>query len=231
MEAWLRTILPLAGLVHQLFIAPGGFASGTCPADTPRSGRMFATHAHFFQNSWVLLVFAFAGLLSLAQTRLRLPASADQGFLALGFGLQALFLGLSPLPDEQEAKMYLLLYILVSALAVLLLVEVLAPHAFLVTCGRVYTLLLASIWYFTTARVLYEGRDAWATTSSWGMEMGPTMFVGVLFTLLANATSCALFFLYVGVKMWHDFHHPEAASVPVDAASCSSPSARTERSS
>ena len=67
---------------------------------------------------------ALAGLLSLAQTRLRLPSCADQGFLALGFGLQALFLGLSPLPDEQEAKMYLLLYILVSALAVFLLVEV-----------------------------------------------------------------------------------------------------------
>ncbi len=40
----------------------------------------------------------------------------------------------------------------------------------------------------------HAGREGWATTTSWGMEMAPTMIIAVMFTFLANATSCALFF-------------------------------------
>lgn len=51
-----------------------------------------------------------------------------------------------------------------AATAICLLLEVLLPNAFLVSCGKAYALLLSSVWYCALARVLYEGGRARRST-------------------------------------------------------------------
>ncbi|PNH04542.1 hypothetical protein TSOC_009291 [Tetrabaena socialis] len=95
----------------------------------------------------------------------------------------------------------ILLYTMVST-AAFALAEAVHPRSFLLSCGRVASMLIQSAWFFAATSIMFERHTAWDEED--GNDMAPVMMAPVVFMASIVVISAAMFAAFLA---FHAFHN------------------------
>lgn len=199
LEALLKTLTPPLVMLGQLYGISKGLRSNVCPAGSARPGRFDPDNIFRYANVWIQFSFMLSGVVDLVSIPVQLPAGMQRFFLAVPFIIQTLILASGQHLDMLDDMVYYMLFLVSAGVSAFIVMEIVWPHSFLVSCGRSYCSFLLAIWFFGIARILYEGRPAWSTTEPLP-DMSPAMFVPVPFVFWMNFTSVFMIVAYLVMR-------------------------------
>lgn len=194
-ESVFKVLVPLAGIFFNL-IDSHGWRSNVCPPGAAHAGHFNPDTVYSYANVWILVGFLLSGLVDLLGNLIELPPGTERFFLSLGFMMQAFILSEWNYGSMLAGNLYYLVFLLSAGAVFFILAEIVWPHSFFVSCGRIFCVNLMAIWYFCIARFLYENRLAWDSVHPLP-DMAPAAFVPVPFVFWMNFTSLFMFLGYL----------------------------------
>lgn len=203
-EGVLKIALPFIGILYQL-LGQGSWSSNVCAPGTAREGHFNVNNIHSWENSWILFCYMVAGMVDVASQYLDLPPNTQHFFTAAAFGLNAFMLNQGTYVDMLDEMCYYLMFLTAATTCISMLVEIATPDSLWAGCTRVYSTWMQAIWYFACARVLYESRPNWDTMKP-VPDMGPAMYLPVVYVMWMNFLSLAMLGLYLGMRWWYGAH-------------------------
>uniref|UniRef100_A0A7S0RJJ5 Transmembrane protein 45B n=1 Tax=Chlamydomonas leiostraca TaxID=1034604 RepID=A0A7S0RJJ5_9CHLO len=204
LEGVLKITLSFIGIIYQL-LGHGHWSDNVCEDGTEREGHFSITHMHSWENSWILFCFMVSGVVDVASVYLDLPPNTQHFFTAAAFGLNAFMLRQGTYVDMLDDMCYYLMFLAATGTALAMVAEITTPESLWAGVTRVYCTWMQAIWYFACARILYEGRPAWDTMKPLP-DMGPAMYVPVVFVMWMNILSFGMLALYLGMRWWYSAH-------------------------
>jgi len=182
LESAIKVSLPPLCMLLELWLAhKGGYRRLICGGEA-RAGHMIGNHINNWQHAAMYPGFIISGMVELLSLKVALPQGLSQAVLAVGFVCEALLMGLHKKHAPRDVMVHALLFYGMMSSAIFSGLEAGWPHNPLLTAGRIAGTALQGAWFIATARILYEGKDAWDVT---GGDMAPVMYMPILFLILA----------------------------------------------
>jgi len=171
-----------------------------CAEGELRAGHLVGNHINNFQHASMYPAFFVSGLVDLLGARVDFPRGVQQICLGMAFLIDALLMGLHKKHTPVDLLVHEQLFYAMAATALFAMAEAGWPNNVLLSAGRVAAAYLQSMWFFASARIIFEGYPAWDDSNG---DMAPAMYlpifyvsiaVGILFCMAA--VWLAMYFVY-----------------------------------
>ncbi|KXZ49181.1 hypothetical protein GPECTOR_22g771 [Gonium pectorale] len=168
-------------LLFILQITYGGYKGLHCEDGSPRAGRLVTQHLNSWAHASMNLGFSLSGLVELLGLHSRLPDGLNLVVLSGAFFIEAMLFSLHEKNGHLDQTIHWLLAQACWAGAIFAGLEAAWPESFLLTAGRVGSLLLQGTWFWQTARVLFDGLLQWDDNYNGHEDEAPAMFLPMIF--------------------------------------------------
>ncbi|EFJ40190.1 hypothetical protein VOLCADRAFT_121751 [Volvox carteri f. nagariensis] len=203
-ESMCKTFLPMIAMSIELYFAHrGGWRTLVCPAGTKREGRFYGPHMGNWQHAAMYPPVILSGLVDLVGMEVELPRGTQQVFLFLAFLCESLLMGLHKKHTPLDIAVHSVLFYTMMATAVMVLLEAIHPRSFLLSCGRVVTMLVQGGWFVMAAHILFEGVPAWIEDG--GEDMAPAMMAPVYFVAIIVVSLFLVFLAYLAFHTYYKY--------------------------
>ncbi|KAG2430166.1 hypothetical protein HXX76_010265 [Chlamydomonas incerta] len=210
-ESWCKAFLPMIAISLELYFAhKGGWRTMVCPAGTPRAGHFYGPHMGNWQHASMYPPFILAGLVDLVGYEVELPYGTQQVFLFMAFVCETLLMALHKKHTPLDTAVHSVLMYTMAVTALFVLLELAQPRNFLISCGRVFGTLLQSAWFFAATHIMFDHAPFWDEEE--GEDMGPAMFVPVVFVALIVAVLAAMMLVFLGFNTYYKIRDAQGAA-------------------
>ncbi|KAG2447808.1 hypothetical protein HYH02_007265 [Chlamydomonas schloesseri] len=216
-ESWCKAFLPMIAISLELYFAhKGGWRTMVCPAGTPRAGHFYGPHMGNWQHASMYPPFILAGLVDLVGYEVELPVGTQQVFLFMAFVCETLLMALHKKHTPLDTAVHSVLMYTMAVTALFVLLELVQPRNFLISCGRVFGMLLQSAWFFAATHIMFDNAPFWDEAE--GADMGPAMFVPVVFVALIVAVLAAMMLVFLGFNTYYKIRDAQGAQAAYERA-------------
>ncbi|GFR52135.1 hypothetical protein Agub_g14650 [Astrephomene gubernaculifera] len=184
-------------LLFILQITYGGYKTLVCP-DGIRVGHFATQHINSWSHATMNLGYSLSGFVELLSAHSRFPSGTNMAFLSFGFFIEALLFTLHDKDSAVDSRVHFLLAQTCWAGAIFAALEAAYPENFLLSVGRIGSMLLQGSWFIQTARVLFEGITLWDDDHN--NDAAPAMFLPVSYSFHMIFALAGMVTVYAGLE-------------------------------
>lgn len=220
-ESLVKVLLPPFAIITELYWAHDQYQSMLCgvpsakdllelnvTAQAFRTGHMDASNVNNWQHASIYPGFIVSGLVDLLSPLAGVPPGTQQAVLSLSFLAETLLIGLHKKHTPLDLNVHVYAFYAMVANTVFCVAEVAFPRSFLISCGRVASILMQGVWFIASARMLFEDHKAWDTA---GDDLMPAVYCTILFVTLALLVVGVMFLTFCLMERSFYLTHPREA--------------------